>query len=551
MTASRACRLLGCVLLAGGALLLSPRTRPATSAEADAPPHATVLFDSIVVFNPVFAPDTNGVGVVFRYYFSIADSESIHVFIHMSPTGRSDTIDVVQDIVWAEPRVFHEAEWTGIVDDVVQPEGDYTAHFRGTVFSGVPTGRVLSNQRQVRIDVTPPQVEILDVDPRSYTPTLPIHESVVPEIRLRVSQSRLEDVVGVYVLDSQSFVRDSLGVSGGFNGDGEYLVRCESCAGVELEDGLYTLQAFGNDAAGNSTTSVDSLDKNIEGPQIDLTHPPGSSLVFQFADSLVGIVSDRQVVDSLTLVVVGADSTDMVLTPRGGVPAPEVEFFVDVSTLLQPEGVYEVQLQAQDADGVSDSLEVTITIDRTPPRPPRLQPPLPDETVSQTIQASVVFDDADVVGLDVSGGADPPQRIAVPDPTLPIPFTRTLNPGSNTLRLEALDRAQNLSAATVANVAFTTSVGVTAPERFRAGQSIEVNVGDDPASSVTVRVLALDGSLVHIFQGASNQVVYTFTWDLLTAEGRRVKNGAYLLHVNVVYPGGSRATFRKMIAVVE
>jgi hypothetical protein len=224
---------------------------------------------------------------------------------------------------------------------------------------------------------------------------------------------------------------------------------------------------------------------------------------------------------------------------------------VDVSTLLQPEGEYEVQLQAQDADAILDSLEVTITIDRTPPRPPRLQPPVPDKTVSQTIQASVVFDDADVIGLDVSGGADPPERIVVQDPNLSIPITRVLNPGSNTLRFEALDRAQNLSAATVANVAFVTSVGVTAPERFRAGQSIEVNVGDTPAASVTVRVLALDGSLVHIFQESSNQVVYSFTWDLRTAEGRQVKNGAYLLHVNVVYPASSPAVFRKMIAVVE
>jgi hypothetical protein len=513
-----------------------------------------VLFDSIVVFNPVFAPSLDQEdAVAFRYFFSIAETESIHVFIHVGPAGTSDTTFVIEDRGIVPPLLaFYSGEWDGTVDDVVQPEGDYTLHFRGTVFQdGVPTGRVLSNQRQVRIDVTSPRVQIVDVVPRSYTPTLPIHESVVPEIRLQVTESQLEDVVGVYVIDSALAIRDSLGVSGGFNGDGEYLVRCESCTDVELEDGLYTLQAFADDAAGNSTTSVDSLDKNIEGPQIDLTHPPGSLLVFQFADSLVGIVSDRQVVDSLTLVVSGPNSTEMVLTPRGGMPAPEVEFFVDVSTLLQPEGEYEVQLQAQDADAILDSLEVTITIDRTPPRPPRLQPPVPDKTVSQTIQASVVFDDADVIGLDVSGGADPPERIVVQDPNLSIPITRVLNPGSNTLRFEALDRAQNLSAATVANVAFVTSVGVTAPERFRAGQSIEVNVGDTPAASVTVRVLALDGSLVHIFQESSNQVVYSFTWDLRTAEGRQVKNGAYLLHVNVVYPASSPAVFRKMIAVVE
>ena len=65
------------------------------------------------------------------------------------------------------------------------------------------------------------------------------------------------------------------------------------------------------------------------------------------------------------------------------------------------------------------------------------------------------------------------------------------------------------------------------------------------------RILALDGSLVRTFDDATARLVYTFPWDLTTPEGRPVKNGAYLLWVQVRYPDGRETLFRKMIAAVR
>ena len=43
---------------------------------------------------------------------------------------------------------------------------------------------------------------------------------------------------------------------------------------------------------------------------------------------------------------------------------------------------------------------------------------------------------------------------------------------------------------------------------------------------------------------------YGFTWDLTTPEGRRVRNGAYLVMARVQGPGGTQR-YHKMIAVIE
>jgi flagellar hook assembly protein FlgD len=100
-------------------------------------------------------------------------------------------------------------------------------------------------------------------------------------------------------------------------------------------------------------------------------------------------------------------------------------------------------------------------------------------------------------------------------------------------------------------VVWETSTGVVASERFHAGQSIQVDVGDTPAASVSVRILALDGSLVRTFTDASSKRVYSFPWDLTTPDGRAVKNGAYLVVARVVYSAGTESLYRQMIAVAE
>jgi hypothetical protein len=531
-------------LCAGGVLLLAAAAAPAAAADTSGGRPVPVCFDSIIVSPARFSPNGDAVQDSVNFHFVLA--ESLLVFIYVNPAGSNTTVRVVQPEALLRPQIAYDRFWSGYGDDTfLQPEGTYDVFFEGRT----PAGQLkFRNQRQVQIDLTSPMVQITAVSPRHYTPTLPAGAGVVPRIDLLVTSSEIDDAIGVLLRDSHGVTRDTLRVSGGFSGNGDYVVLCQVCTSPTLTDGVYTLRAFGKDAAGNQHTALDSLDKNTLAPVMEIAHPRRPRTV-QLADSLVGDAHDRQVVTSVSMQVGPPLDTLLVLVPRGGAPSPTFRFNVDVSQLFAAEGTYPVVFRSQDADSLVDSLKVNFRVDRTPPAPPLLSPPLPAQTKSPALVGAALVDTSQVVGLVVGGGAGPPDTLAVTNPRRG--FARTLLPGPNTLFFESIDRAHNISAATTATVVWETSTGVVASERFHAGQSIQVDVGDTPAASVSVRILALDGSLVRTFTDASSKRVYSFPWDLTTPDGRAVKNGAYLVVARVVYSAGTESLYRQMIAVAE
>jgi hypothetical protein len=555
LTPSRVRRVVVILGAAACAAILAPNTRPSRADERPALP-PWVQFDSIRVTNPVFSPNDDGVQDNVTVTLSFA--ESTRVFAHVSPAALPDTVAVLFDAVSPDRNVAFSFSWHGTDSlSTLQPEGDYTLHFAGLTLSD----STLFNQRDVRLDITPPDVEILSVDPYNYAP-LTLHPDVTPEIRLRVSQSQLEDSLGVEIEDAR--VRRSLPLSGGFRGDGDYLALCEPCATGDFLDGLYVITATGKDAAGNHSEASFLLDKNIAGPTFDIELPrrpagnqdPNGRVHFQFAESLLGRAEDRQPVDSVTVAIpFPPDTTRISLTRLPGDTLTVFSFDHDLSQLLTGERVYDMTLTGYDNAGVTAQEPVSIVIDRRRPDRPQITPRPPPQAKLEVLQFSVSVDLDSIRAVIIKGGLTFPGREDKPDTLeLTVPqFTwgRTLTPGANLMSFESMDYARNISVADTVTVVWETSEGVAVPERFHPGQSIQVNVGDHPAQSVAVRILALDGSLVGAFEDASSRLVYEFPWDLTTREGRAVKNGAYLLWVQVRYPDGRENRFRRMIAVVQ
>lgn len=504
---------------------------------------ATILFDSVIVTPARFSPNGDLVLDLVEIFYTLPETTTVNV--NVTAEG-SSTILRTLDIRKLPPGVEHRVEWRGEEESgPIQPEGPYTIHFTGTTVSQ----RVLTNERQVRIDLTPATPQLLDVAPRRIAPNVPGNEDIVPVVRVRISRSELDDRIGIAILDADGAPRDTLDPEGGFAGDGDYVFLCSNLANPEFDDGIYRLHVFGLDVAGNDFTVVDSLDKNTAGPDIRVTHPP-LPRALQNADSLVGEATDRQIVASmLARVVLGGETTFVALQPRDAVPSSRFRFLLDTRALLAAEGVYDLQLRATDEDGVEDSLRLTVRVDRTPPQPPTPRPPLPQVTNSQVLSGTVLVDSVDTARLVVSGGAESPDTLATPNPS--IRFNRVLNPGTNQLRFEAIDRSGNVSAPTLATVTWEAGAGLTAPERFSAGQRIQVNVGGTPAQGVFVRILAMDGSLVRTFEDASAKLQYEFEWDLRTPEGQSVRNGAYLVLARVRFTSGTEELYRTMVAVVR
>jgi len=535
-------RLLALLLVAVGGAILPPRWLPAESGKASL--GVPILFDSAFVKPTVFSPNGDFAFDSVAVFYTLPESAT--VFIYVTVEGSAQVLRILDQRLGLRPEVQYRLEWRG--EDTsgrIQPEGNYTVHFTGTTV----TGQGLTNQRQVRIDLSSPIPQLLEVHPRRWAAGLPQNANVFPFIRVRITGSELEDGIGVAVLDAQGAARDTLDPEGGFGGDGDYIFVCHTCGLSSFEDGVYKLLAFGLDSVGNDSTVVDSLDKNVLGPAITVSHPPTPRAV-QHADSLVGVAVDRQLVVSMQgRVVVGADTTTIDLPPRDGGPGTTYRFFMDLGTLLSAEGDYPFQLLSRDEDGVPDTLLFRLRVDRTAPPAPVPAPPLPEVTKTQVLTGNVVVDTTDTSRIVVIGGVTPPETLSVLHPT--IRFSRTLASGTNRISFQSIDRARNISAANTSTVVWDAASGIAAPERFSAGQSIEVNVGGVPARGVFVRILAMDGSLVQTFQDPATKSYYRFTWDLRTPEGRDVRNGAYLVLARVVHSDGGEERLRTMIAVVR
>lgn len=508
---------------------------------------APVLFDSAFVTPTHFSPNGDFKQDTVAVFWRVPEETQGLVYVTVQ-----GSVSVVRYLYSPEKPPMaagtqYRAEWRGDnTEGAIQPDGYYTVHFTGTTTT---TQRVLQNQRQVRMDRSPPATQVLEVVPRRFAPNVPRDAEVTPFVRVRVSRAELDDRIGVAILDAKGAPRDTLEPEGGFGGDGDYVFLCKNLVFDDFADGVYQLRAFGLDLAGNDSTAVDSLDKNVLGPKISVSHPP-LPRALQRADSLVGKGEDRHGVLAMEAeIVIGQDTTTIALPPRDGAPGATYRFILDVGTLLEAEGNYAILLRGFDADGVADSLQVSVRVDRTPPAPPVPTPPLPQVTKAQLLTGTVRVDSVDTSRIVVTGGVSQPETLFAVGAR--VRFSRTLAQGTNQIGFKGIDRAGNVSAAHTSTVVWDATAGIVAPERFSAGQSIEVNVGGGTASGVSLRILAMDGSLVRTFVDGAAKDYYRFTWDLQTPEGRGVRNGAYLVLARVRHADGSEVQLRTMIAVVR
>lgn len=525
------------VLLGLGLVLLGAVRAPQRLLVPQAP------LDSIVVATPSFSPNGDGVLDSALVVFSL--SRTAHVYTHVRVRGSADTVRVLVDSLFPASTRGAHATWDGRDRlGVLAPEGVFDFVFTSTDSS---TQMVSRNTRQLRLDLTPPVVSILEVSPPRYTPSLPGTPSTV-RVRVGVNGSEVEDRVGVELLTT---LADTLTLPfvDGFSGDGEYVALCDSCPIARwVPDGVHRLEAFAFDQAGNRSLSVDSLDANRLGPVVRLTHPAPGSLAVQLADSLVGDVADRQDVVEVTLSIGATPDTVLVLAPRDGVVDAAFPFWVDVAGLLSTEADYPLRFVARDVDGVADTLLATLRVDRTPPAPPVPEPQPPRETKTTRLNIDLRLDPA-TISLYRAGGSLAEGIIDVEPPTFRQAVALRL--GRNDLRFAAIDLAGNVSDTTLVFITRLLGRGIAAPERFSAGDEFLVDVEGEPARGATLRVLGLDGSLVREFEDASSRTVYEFRWNLLNGDGETVKNGAYLAVAVLRLPNGQTEVRRTMIAVVR
>jgi hypothetical protein len=112
----------------------------------------------------------------------------------------------------------------------------------------------------------------------------------------------------------------------------------------------------------------------------------------------------------------------------------------------------------------------------------------------------------------------------------------------------AIDRAGNLSPPSPeVFVTYAETVGIDVPERFVAGERIQVNL-PGAGTRVDVRVLSLGGRLVRTFSSTDAGPNLEFAWDLEDDDGRQAGSGPYVVVVRATLADGS--TFERRVAMV-
>jgi hypothetical protein len=515
-----------------------PGAAPRAASGSQPGPPGIVFFDSIAQNARSFSPNSDGILDVAAFSYRLTESGRVTIRVQRTGTTVADT--VVVDEAEVTGRSYTKFWYGHSTSGARSAEGLYEVVFKDSTLAG----RIYLNTRQVRLDVTTPQAQILEVAPPVYTPT------VAPsKVRVRVAVTRSvldDDSLQVHLTPSDT-LRFRI-VDGFHGGEGEYVAECVNCGGAQLHDGVYAVKARVHDRAGNSMEATSSLDKDVIGPKFRMTHPGiGTSFFVPRADWLTGLVHDRHGVSSVRMRV-DPDTAYVALTLESfGPPDTMSTFRADLATRLAAEGRYTLRLRAWDRHGVEDNTLLKVKVDRTPPGQPRFSPIPGPVTKTSPLRMVLRIDTADTYEV-LSRIGDAPVD-STRNPSSETIFFLALRPGPNRISFAAVDTAGNVSAAESTTVAWEPSRGLVAPERFRAGNVIQVQGGPEGASGAEVRIYAVDGSLVRKFTSGESAITYTFTWDLNTPDGRRVKNGAYLVQARLLGAGGVR--MQQMIAILE
>jgi hypothetical protein len=183
-------------------------------------------------------------------------------------------------------------------------------------------------------------------------------------------------------------------------------------------------------------------------------------------------------------------------------------------------------------------------VDTIPPPPPIFDP-LPATVSRPQLEYAGIATDADSVYIFMNGFVVNAHLVRNDR----FSGTITLGQGNNTLQGRAHDAAHNASEFSPGMlVSYDPTAGIIVPERFLAGDVIQVNL-NSPADGVTVTIYTLRGRKVRTLEDNTSSTFYDLPWDLADDDGNSVGSGPYLFHI-VVEVGAGATIVDRVFAVV-
>jgi hypothetical protein len=312
--------------------------------------------------------------------------------------------------------------------------------------------------------------------------------------------------------------------------------------GDPAAEGRYWITGRAENPDGTSTATPLDVFLDRTAPLDSITTPArpiGSALVHR----VEGWATDAYPLDTLRLTLTsgGGNQEFPICAPC---VADTTLFGIDVPDAIALDDTVTVVSEAIDRAGNRTLKSRLFVVDSLPPAPPVLDA-LPPTVDRPSVTVAGTASGADSVLLRRDGTTVARLRVtsarfqtAVSLPAI----------GTYTFDALALDRARNISApGPVVSVSYIEPIGVDMPERFLAGDRIQVNL-TSASRRLTVRVLSLAGRLVRTFETEAPGPNFEFTWDLTDDDGRDAGSGPYVVRVQADLEDGT--SFEKRVAMV-
>jgi flagellar hook assembly protein FlgD len=499
---------------------------------APAVAYGSVDLTGIRVEDPAFSPNGDGRLDQTTLRFAIeSDLDWVQLWVWVTDEGGATVRTLAEDEA-AEPgemaKVWDGRDGTG----EPAPEGSYT--FRLYARAGQDTTPTFS--AGTLLDLSSPLFSTL-ISPNPYTPDLPMADSLL-SVKVDVEASEPEDRLAVYL--TKDAEPETLCTTRLDMGNTTYECNWD---GRESDDGTYPLRVSAYDDAGNVSEASYAVALDTQGPSLVITEPQ-EGYFNSFPEEVRGLATDLTGIDSLGFRF-QADSAYGPVTKE--VSGDTLYWQVSWPGDLQTDGTYNLGVYSSDIPGHTATTAREVVIDTQAPDAPEIDP-LPAEVYHPRVTVTGTCPGRDSLFLSLND--EIARRLACAAAGT-FSTDVTLLEGANTLQATARDKAGNQSPPSeVVTVTYIRSVGIVVPERFGPDSVIDVTLAKE-ADLIRLMIYTLEGSHVSTITKPSPALVDEIKWDLRDSDGKKVRNGLYLLVFELVYSDGESSTEKKAVVVAR
>jgi hypothetical protein len=360
-------------------------------------------------------------------------------FTYSEPLGSSASVSVQLDGSPLSGTSAVLADPTTVVFTPTAPIGTGALSATATVtdLAGNPTASTLS----ATVDATPPGV-----------PTLVVPATVNGVGQVAVPVSGSAEALATVDLSATDGTHTATATTGA-DGSGAYATTMDLST---LVDGTITVSAVAVDGVGNSSDpATTTLVKNSAGPKLVSSTPALGSTVA--SPGTVTLTFDRTLASGSSVSLNNGVSNVFGQVAVSG----QSVTFTPLSAL--PTGTYTAAATAVDGFANATAVQVTFTVDATPPAAPTVTPPAPiDYTTAPAAPFGGTAEPGSTVTVSVSDGGSPVQGSTTADPSGNWSLgldVRPLADGTLSVSATATDAVGNVSSPTTLTVTKQTLPG--------------------------------------------------------------------------------------------